>query len=101
MRIEEEKKYFASWWLWCLLLIVIAFIIFGGLRITGIIGERVVFEQSYQYKEARKSEIVVFESQLTQIDIQLSNPDLDNTTRSDLEAQKAAITIQLNAARSK
>ncbi len=103
--MEQEKKYFAGWWLWVVFLIIISSIIFGVLNYIGLIGhtivERKVFENSFQYSEARKSEIATFEAQLAEIDRKLSNPNLDPNTRTNLEAQAAAIRIQLNVARSK
>lgn len=100
MAIEEDKKYFASWWFWCLLLIILTAIILGGLRIAGVIGERIIFQQSFQYKEARKTEITTFEAQLAEIDRKLVS-ELDKNTRANLEAQAAAIRIQLRVAREK
>lgn len=99
--MEQEKKYFASWWFWILLLIVASVLVFGGLRIVGVIGERVIFEQSFQYKEARKTEIATFEAQLAEINRKLNSTSLDENTRVNLEAQAAAIRIQLSVARRK
>ena len=99
--MDEEKKDFAKWWLWVLLLIAITAIAFGGLKIAGVIGERIVFEQSFQYKEARKTEIATFEAQLAEINRQLASTTLDENVRVNLEAQAASIRIQLNVARSK
>lgn len=99
--IDEDKKYFAKWWFWILALIVVTTLVLGGLRIAGIIGERIVFEQSFQYKEARKSEIAVFEAQLVEINRQLASTTLDENTRVNFESQAAAIRIQLSVARSK
>ena len=99
--MDQEKKHFAKWWLWVLLLIVTTVFVFGGLRIAGVIGERVIFEQSFQYKEARKIEIVTFEAQLAEIELQLSFSDLDPQIRTNFEAQASAIKIQLDIARRK
>lgn len=99
--MEQGKKYFAGWWFWVLLLVVATTFVFGGLRIAGVIGERVIFEQSFQYKEARKTEIATFEAQLAEIDRKLSYASLDENVRVNLEAQAAAIRIQLNVARRK
>ena len=69
--MEHEKKYFASWWFWTLALIVISFPILFGMRSCGLIGgtivERKVFENSFQYSEARKAEITVGDKQLDAI----------------------------------
>lgn len=99
--MEEGKKYLASWWLWILLLVVISAIVLGGLKLTGVIGERIMFEQSFQYKEARKTEIATFEAQLAEIERQLISTTLDENVRTNLEAQASSIRIQLSVARKK
>jgi len=102
--MEKEKKYFAGWWFWILMLIVVASIVIGSTRYLGMWGgavaERVIFENSFQYKEARKTEIATFEAQLAEITRKLSS-DVDEQTRTNLEAQAATLRIQLNVARSK
>lgn len=99
--MEKEKKYFASWWFWVLFLVIITVIMLGGLKIASVIGERVVFEQSFQYKEARKTEIATFEAQLAEIERQLRSTTLEENVRVNFEAQALAIRIQLNVARRK
>ncbi len=103
--METEKKYVGGWWIWILFLAVITGTIFTGLSYFGIIGktavERVVFENSFQYKEARKSEVAVFQAQLTEIEGKLMNPELTVGTRANLEASASSIRVQLAAARSK
>lgn len=58
--IGEDKRFFAGWWLWVVLLVVISAVVFGVLRYLGLFGqtvaERVIFENSFQYSEARKVE---------------------------------------------
>jgi hypothetical protein len=96
-----SKRFFGGWWLWVLFLLVISIITFFGLRMAGVIGERIVFENSFQYSESVKAEIATFEAQLAEIDRQLSNSELDKQTRENLEAQAAGIRIKLSTARSK
>lgn len=98
--MEQEKKYFASWWFWCLGLLVMTSIIVFGLKAVGVFGERVIFEQSYQYKESRKSEIATYNAQLAEIERKLLG-QLDDNTRNNLEAQASAIRIQLQIAKEK
>ena len=101
--MEQEKKYFAGWWFWVLLLIIDSGIIFAGLNYAGIIGrtvvERKVFEQSYQRSESLKSQIATYESQIVEIQSQLSRNDLDSSTRANLSAQLSSIRVMLNSAR--
>lgn len=101
MGIDPDKKEFGSWWMWVLGLVVVTSIVFGGLRILGVFGERIVFENSFQYKEARKSEVVVFEAQLAEIERKLGDDALTDSERNSLAATASAIRIQLRAARSK
>lgn len=100
--MEKEKKYFAGWWMWVFALLVLTGIVIFGLKSVGLIGrtivERKVFENSFQYSEARKTEIATFEAQLAEIDRKLVS-NLDENTRANLEAQAAAIRIHLNVAR--
>ena len=64
----------------------------GALKFFGVIGERVVFEQSFQYKEGMKQRANVLEAQIAEVDRQISiNPDM----RAQLEAQKKVLEIQL------
>lgn len=97
-----EKREFAGWWLWVLLLIVLSI---GVLSLTGAGSvlfrtavEREVYEQSYQYTAGQKAKIAEFEAQMDEINRQLSG-SIDDTTRQNLEAQAAAIRVQLAAAK--
>ena len=99
--MDPDKKYFGRWWVWILTLMVLTAAVFGGLRIVGVFGERIIFKESFQYKEARSSEIATYSAQLAEIDRKLSSSDIDATTRTNLESQAAAIRILLSVARSK
>jgi len=89
-----------------LLMIVFFLAVLGfGLNSLGLFGrtvvERKVFENSFQYSEARKSEIATFEAQLSEINRKLSGDSIDLATRTNLEAHASALRIQLSVARSK
>ena len=81
-------------------LVVFTFI----LNSLGLIGQKVVerkvFENSIQYAEARKTEAATFEAQLAEINRKLSG-SVDPETRTNLEAQAAALRIQLKVARAR
>jgi len=102
---REEKKGFKKWWILILGLIILTSVIFTGLRYVGLIGttviEREVFKNSFQYKEARKSEIATYNAQLVEIDRKLLISDLDSNTRANMEAQAASIRILLSVAKGK
>lgn len=101
--MDSEKKEFARWWLWVLLLVVLSALVFGGLHYAGVLGhtvvEREVFENSYQRSAGTKQQIATFEAELARLRARLNNPNLSEGTRAEIEAQIAAIEIQLDAAR--
>ena len=102
--MDSEKRFVGGWFMWFLFLMVIAIIVLSVLgyagKFTNTVVERKVFEESYQYKEARKGEIAVFQAQLDEINRQLLT-EQDPVIRKDLESKAAAIRVQLSAARAK
>ncbi len=103
--IDGDKREFGSWWLWILLLMVISVPVFFGLNSAGIftrtIVEREVFENSFQYSEARKVEIATFEATLAELEALLNSGTLNDRATAGVVAQMAAIRIQLRVARSR
>lgn len=103
--MEAEKKYFGGWFVWILVLLVMATVVFTALGGVGLITKTVlhreVLVRSHQYKEARSTEIATFEATLAEIDRQLMNSDLSEKERADLEGQAASTRIMLRTARSK
>jgi len=104
--VHTEARW--TFWKFLPLFVVIVVILAGfgfGLKSLGIFGstvvERKVFENSYQRSEALISQIAVGEAQLVEIEGQLRNPNLDENTRFNLQAQKSAINVRLTTARSK
>ncbi len=101
--MDKEKKEVGAWWIWILFLVLITTAVLGLGSYFGLIGktvvERVVFENSFQYSEARKAEELTFEASLAQIDILLASPDIDEEQRRNLESQRAGINILLYKAR--
>ena len=61
--------------------------------------ERKVFENSYQRSESVANEIAINEATVAQIEAQLLNPNLDENTRYNLNAQLSAARIRLDTAR--
>jgi len=90
-----------------LFLMIVVFLIILGfiLNSMGLFGrtvvKREVFENSFQYSEARKTEIATFEAQLAEIRRKLSDDSIDPAIRTNLEAQESALRIQFSVARSK
>ncbi len=103
--MDSEKKEYGAWWVWILTLTVLSIIVFTGLSYLGVVGgtivERKVFENSFQYSEARKTEIATYEAQISEIEGQLTNSQLEEGTRINLKAQLSSINILLKVARSK
>jgi len=95
--MEAEKKYFAGWWFWILLIMVVSVVIFTALNYAGVIGktfvERKVFENSYQKHEADKTASTVYSAQLAQLRAKLNNPNLGEGSKIEIKAQIDAITI--------
>ncbi|NQV12554.1 hypothetical protein HQ524_04280 [Candidatus Uhrbacteria bacterium] len=100
---EMTKRELGGWWMYILGLMVVSILVFTGLNYAGIIGqtavERVVFEQSYQYTAAQKAKIATLEAQLAENTSQLSNPDLEDSVRANLESQAAGLRVQLATAK--
>lgn len=105
-RIHKEVR----WTFWKVLpLVVLSIVILGaigfGMRSLGLIGdtvvERKVFEQSYQRSESIKAQIATDEAVLTEIERKLANPNLDEDTRHNLEAQAAAARVRIATAKGK
>ena len=79
-------------------IIVLALLLFA-LNYFGIVGQRIIFENSFQYQQARDLEITTYEAQLAEIDVQLRRTDLTEGTRSNLEAQASGLRILIDAAK--
>lgn len=103
--VDPEKRLFAGWWFWILLLLVATGAVVGTCQYVGMFGhtvaERVIYKNSFQYKEARESELATFDAQLAQIRTKLSNPNISDDERSTLEAQRASIEVLRDAAESR
>lgn len=95
--MEKEKKYFGGWWVWVVFLVLSTIISFTGLKYAGLFGktivERKVFENSYQKQEADKTARITYAAQLAQLRGKLNNPNLDQSTRAEIQAQIDAINI--------
>jgi len=95
--IDEDKRFIASWWCWIIMLFIFSGITFGILRYTGIIAEtkieRIVFTNSQQYREARKTEQLTYKAELAKIESQLKRNDLSEATKADLRSQRAALEV--------
>ena len=81
-----------------LLIIVVIFLVFGGLRAVGLIGgvavENIVYKNSFQYKEGMAQRAATLEASIIELDIRLnSNPE----NRQALINQKSILSAQLRA----
>ena len=66
----------------------------GGLRFAGVFGERIAFENSFQYKKGMEARALTLQAQIAQID---ANMITAPKQRKALEAQKSVLLIQLQA----
>lgn len=66
-----------------------------GLRLTGVVGERIVFEESIQRSSAVQSAIAADQAVLAQIESRLASGNLDPETRANLQAQAAAARVRI------
>ena len=92
-----------NWTFWKILpvsivIIVIISVIGFGLNSAGLIGstmvERVVFEQSFQYKTGMAQRGAILEANIAEVDILLrDNPE----NRQDLLNQRSVLNVQLKA----
>lgn len=83
---------------WIVLTVVLFSLLTFGLwaifKPAGVAVERVVFKNSFQYKEGMAQRGAILEANLAEIDMQIiKNPD----KRKELEAQKKVIQAQLRA----
>jgi len=96
---DEEKRSFAGWWIFLILMIVIgagvlgAFGAFGKIFQTNV--ERTVFESSYQRSEGLKSAEGRYRAQLKQIQFRL-NTETDPEIINGLKSQEAMLNAQLD-----
>lgn len=96
--INSEKREFGGWWLWILLLIIITSFSFFGLRYFGVVGERIIFENSYQKDAAENAKRNMLEAELAGINSRLSSSSsLTEIELDDLKSQKRAVQYQLNS----
>ena len=66
-----------------------------GLRLTGVVGQRVIFEESIQRSSAINSAIASDRAVLAEIESRLASGDLDPETRANLLAQAAAARVRI------
>lgn len=67
-------------------------IVGGVLKITGVFSERVLFENSFQYKKGMESRALTLQAQIAEIDMNIiNNPEMADTLR----AQRKVLEIQL------
>lgn len=101
MKMDQDKIEVGRWWVWVTVLIAFSVIVFGILNFAGVIGERFIFENSFQYQESRNTAITTYESQLAELEGDLRKPNLTPAEIAGIESQIKAITIRLNAEKRK
>ncbi|WP_298752071.1 hypothetical protein [uncultured Arcobacter sp.] len=97
MLTKEEKREGWAIWRYGIGILIVTIIIFSVLGYLGMFGqtivERKIYENSYQYSEARKDAVYTYKAQIAEIERQLRNPEIDGTTRTNLESQLSGIRI--------
>jgi len=77
-----------------ILTVVILGAVGGAMNMAGVFGERIAFENSFQYKKGMESRALVLQSQIAEIDMNvIKNPEMTD----QLNAQKKVLLIQLQA----
>jgi len=94
-------KFLPAFLLTVITLAVVLFSINSSVKYGSTFVERKVFENSYQRSEGIKSGIAVFEAQLIQIDIKLTDGSLSSSDRFELISKKAALDMQISTLRGK
>ena len=98
----------ARWTFWRFLPLFVAIIVIisllgFALNSAGLLGrtvvQRKVFENSYQRSEALKAQIAMDEAVLVEIEGKLRNPNLNENTRFNLEAQASAARVRIETVR--
>lgn len=86
-------KEYSTFMGYLILTILLLAVVGGGLKVAGVFGERVVFENSFQYKEGAKQRANTLEAQIAEIEMNIiKNPEMSV----QLNAQKKVLQIQLN-----
>ena len=95
--METGKKYYAGWWFWVLLLIILTGIILFGLNSVGLIGRTIVerkdFENSYQKKAADEDAISAYDAQISILERRLRSTDVSTSEKAEIQAQIDSINI--------
>ncbi len=95
---KEEKKVVRSWLWFVIGLLILTIPIFTGLKYLGVIGstvvERVVFKESFQYKEGMEQRANTLKANMAEIDMLIATGQGDVKK---LNAQKSFLRVQLNA----
>lgn len=98
----DEKKSMTGWWIFFLVLFVVTGAVLGATgmigRIVNVVVEREVFERSFQYQESKSEQVATYQAQMAELEGKLLNPNLNEGDRANINAQLAAIRIQLNSA---
>ena len=77
-----------------ILTIVVLASVGGVLNLVGVFGERVAFENSFQYKKGMESRALTLQAQIAEVEMNIiKNPEMSE----QLEAQKKVLQIQLQS----
>ena len=94
-----EKIEATKWVVWAIVVFLVVLLIGGISMVVSKRVEREVLVSSHQYREGMADRAAVLRASIAEIDTRLLSSNLDATTRNNLQAQRSAINIQLNAIR--
>ena len=87
-----------GWLIWVMWAIVLLVLLGAGMRFFNTAVDRQVMVTSHQYKEGMAERAAILEANLEEVEAQLAY-ERDETVRNGLNAQRAALSAQLKAAR--
>ena len=85
---------------WIAIAVIAAVVLFGGISLVtkpaGVAVDRIIMKNSFQYREGMAQRGAILESQLVEINMQISQAT-DSTTVDGLQKQKVYIRSQIRA----
>lgn len=94
-----EKTEATKWVVWLIAVLTVLLFLGGISMIFSKRLEREILVTSHQYMEGMADRASILRASIAEIDSTLLRSTLDDVTRNNLESQRSALNIQLNAIR--